>query len=79
MLGGCMAGMGLLGLAVLIGVVVGLVYLMRGPGRGRQPSTAGQTAGEDRAPAVPRERYARGEIDQAEYERRADLDHGAWA
>ena len=73
MMGGCMAGMGLTGLAgllLLAGLAVGLVYLARGVGRGAQASTVGYGAVEDRALALLRERYARGEIDQAEYERR---------
>lgn len=83
MMGGCMAGMGqlgLLGLTLLIGLIVGLGGLVRGLGRGRPLLAAGHAAGEDRALAVLRERYARGEIDQAEYERRrAALGDGEWA
>jgi putative membrane protein len=72
-MGGCMAGMGmmgLLGLLLLAGLVAGLVYLARGFGRGRQTVTAGDGAGEDHALTVLRERYARGEVDHEEYERR---------
>lgn len=83
MMGGCGVGMGLmglLGLLLLAGLVAGLVYLTRGLGRGRQTVTAGGGADEDRALTVLRERYARGEVDHAEYEqRRAALGDREWA
>ena len=72
-MGGCMAGMGLLGLLgllLLAGSVAGLVSLARGSGRGGQTVTTGGGADEDRALTVLRERYARGELDHAEYEQR---------
>lgn len=83
-MGGCMAGMGLmglLGLLLLVGLVAGLVYLARGVGRGARAVTAGHGADEDRALALLRERYARGEIDHAEYEqrRRALTSEPEWA
>ncbi len=65
MMGGCMAGMGVLWLALtlalLAGMTAAIIYLVRKGGR---------TAGEDRALALLRERFARGEIDRAEYEER---------
>jgi putative membrane protein len=73
MMGGCMAGMGAMGpfgLALLAGLAAGLVYLARGVGGGARAVAAGSGAGEDRALALLRERYARGEIDAAEYEQR---------
>lgn len=73
MMGGCAGMMGLpgtFGLVLLVGLVAGLVYLARDFGRGGQASTAWHGAEEDRALALLRERYARGEIDQAEYDRR---------
>ncbi len=83
MMGGCVAGMGLaglLGLALLAGLVMGLVYLARGSDRGGRALTAGHGAGADHALTVLRERYARSEVDHAEYERRrAALGDGEWA
>ena len=53
----------------MAGVVAVIVYAIRGFTRGQHPSTSdGPT--EDRALAVLRERYARGEIDHTEYEER---------
>lgn len=83
MMGGCVAGMGLMGLVglvVLLGAIAGLAYLVRGTGRGGQTGLTGQGAPEDRALALLRERYARGEVDHAEYERRrAALGEPEWA
>ncbi len=82
-MGGCVAGMGmmgLLGLLLLAGLVASLFYLARGFGRGGQAVTAGAGAGEDHALTVLRERYARGEVDHAEYERRlVALGEREWA
>ena len=62
MMGGCMTAMGVLGLVLALALLAGAVavssYLGRRAGR------------EDRALAVLRERFARGEIDRAEYEER---------
>ncbi len=85
MMGGCM-GMGLLGmvfiLALLAGVIAAIVYFARGAGRGERMPDGSRGVTEDRALAALRERYARGEIDRAEYEeRRAVLSSGdmGWA
>lgn len=74
MIGGCSLGMGLVGpamLALLGGLLGGAVLRWRAsdPG-GRAPVAAG--VAEDGALALLRERFARGEIDQSEYERRRD-------
>ena len=70
----CMASMGLLGMgltfALLAGVIAAIVYLVRGMGRGERTSSTAHAVVEDRALAVLRERYARGEIDRPEYEER---------
>lgn len=83
MMGDCIAGMGLLGLAgfvPLVGLAASLVYLARGFGRGGRAVMAGDGGDEDRALALLRERYARGEIDHAEYEqRRVALGDREWA
>lgn len=85
MMGGCMAGMGLLGLlglALLVGAIAGVVYLAGGFGRSGRPSRTIRGGADDRALTVLRERFARGKIDRAEYEeRRATLAPGEaeWA
>ncbi len=69
MMGGCLAGMGLMGLAalaLLAAAVAGFVYLLRTTRAGG----GAPAVGEDRALALLRERYARGEIDHTEYEER---------
>ncbi len=53
---------------VLVGIVFGVVYLMRHFGGLGPVSGAGQAEG--RALAILRERYAKGEIDSAEYDER---------
>ena len=50
-------------------IIVGLVWLVMWVS-GRGPAGRGRTASEDRALTVLRERYARGEIDEAEFEER---------
>jgi putative membrane protein len=50
-------------LLIVLGIVVLAKWLFGGAGGGRGP-------GEDRALSILRERYARGEIDKAEFEAR---------
>lgn len=76
---GPMAGggllMGLTGLLVLVALVAAGVWLVRTAGRPGERGGSGS-----RAAAVLAERYARGEIDDDEYERRRrilDGDHPA--
>ncbi len=85
MMGGCPGMMGV-GILLLLGLVAGVIaavlYVARGAGRGAPVPTAARAAGEDRALATLRERFAHGEIDRAEYEeRRAALAAGEmeWA
>lgn len=73
--GACMSGMG--GMAAFVGafwvaVIAGIVYIARRIGRGPQLTTAGGPTGGagDAASAILRDRFARGEIDRAEYEER---------
>ncbi len=80
MMGGYMGGWGwgVVGLAVMLlfwGGVIGLVvYGARDFGRGVSTPVSARNATADRAPALLRERFARGEIDRTEYEdRRATL------
>jgi len=61
---------GLGGLLVLVLLVAGGVYLIRAIDRKDVPGTPTQAKQEDSALQVLRERYARGEIDHNEYERR---------
>jgi len=65
MMGGCMTAMGVLGLVLALGLLAGAVAVVSHLGR-----RAGRAGHEDRALAVLRERFARGEIDRAEYEER---------
>lgn len=73
MMGSCMTGMGPFWLLSILGVVgaggLAAVFLHRGAGL---PMTvaASSPAGEDRALGTLRDRFARGEIDRAEYEER---------
>jgi putative membrane protein len=69
------AGMGwgwLFGLLLLAGIVALIVLIVRltADGSRRSGSTQEQDAGRQRARAILDERYARGEIDTAEYEER---------
>ena len=58
---GMMAIWWLLGLAVLVVIIWGVVRVAGSPGMGR---------GDDSPEAILRRRYARGEVDREEYERR---------
>ena len=72
-MGACPLGMGLVGPTLLVllgGLIGGAVLRWREPAPGRGASGVAVDATEDRAMALLRERFARGEIDQAEYERR---------
>ena len=64
-----------LNVGVIVLIVVGIRWLIRNTGAGSgAPSAPGQTAtGQDAAMAVLRERFARGEIDAAEFEERQRL------
>ena len=53
----------------MAGVIVAILGAIRGFTHSAHPAIPGQTV-EDRALAVLRERYARGEIDHAEYDDR---------
>jgi len=53
---------------ILVGIVLGVIYLMRHFGGLGPVSGAGQAEG--RALAMLKERYAKGEIDSAEYDER---------
>ena len=60
------------GLLVLVLLVVGGVYLFRALDRREAPNTRTQPTAEDGALQLLRERYARGEIDHDEYQRRKE-------
>jgi putative membrane protein len=53
-----------------IAVIVGIVLLLRAVASDSRPSAARSRPAEDRALEILRERYARGEIDHDDYERR---------
>ncbi len=68
--------MGLFWLAVVVGFVVLVVYLVRRPGQSPQhpPYGGGEAGTRSSALQILEERYARGDIDQEEFLRRkADL------
>jgi putative membrane protein len=75
MMGGMMMGGGLimmiLFIAVIAVVVVLVVKWIGGPGHSHRPGATGPTGGE--ALDILRERFARGEIDAAEFEERKRL------
>ena len=58
---------GLLHLLVWAAVIVGVVSLIRA---GRDRRSASSAGGQDRSCEILRERYARGEIDQGEFDTR---------
>jgi putative membrane protein len=60
-------GMMFISLIVLALIVVGIVFVVRSPSQGAQPP---QTPVASRALDLLDERFARGEIDQSEYEER---------
>ena len=67
--GGFGFGHGLFGLLFWLVVVVAVVWAIRGTWRG--PSGQGRDAGDGKNPMeILEERYARGEIDREEFERR---------
>lgn len=81
MMGDGMVGaglMGLFGLLLLVGLIAGLLYLAWSFGRGSRALTTEHGADEDRALALLRGRYARGEIDHGEYEQRRTALANEW-
>ncbi len=76
MMGGCATGwgwglLGLVGMLAFWVLVVGLiVYAVRGFGHTGPTLVASRGATGDRALTLLRERFARGEIDEEEYQRR---------
>lgn len=72
--GGMMTMMGIFWLLLVVLIVLGIVYLARALNLGQMFKTEGGATAEDKALALARERYARGEIDKDEFERlRRDL------
>lgn len=72
LIGGGLMGGGLLWLLVLIAIPVA-VYAFASAGGGRKHARrAGTDRSADRPKAILRERYARGELSEEEYERRRD-------
>lgn len=63
--------MGLVVAGVIVAIIYAIVYAVRGASR-MGGSDVPPGVGEDRALATLRERYARGEIDHAEYEERRE-------
>lgn len=63
---------GLAGLLLLVLLVVGGVYLFRALDRKDATSTPAEAKRDDGALQVLRERYARGEIDHDEFQRRKE-------
>lgn len=55
---------------IVVGIIAGVIYLVR---RSDGAGTASSHAGQDRALALLKERYARGEIDSAEFTERKRL------
>lgn len=56
---------------ILVGIIAGIIYLLRLFGGNVLPS--GSSAGSDRPMAILKERFARGEIDSKEFEERRKL------
>ncbi len=67
-----MMGFGLLGffliLVLLIGLIAGAVFLLRGLSPGLNQSSSGEISTGESAKQILDERYARGEISKPEYE-----------
>jgi putative membrane protein len=74
-MGGMMAGWALLWLVlIVVGVVIILYVVIRLTGNGiRRPRGEGQLEAASAARRILDERFARGEIDAEEYQRRRDL------
>lgn len=75
MMGACIGGLGSMTTfmgAFWVAVIAGLVYIARLGGRGPQLTTAGGLVvrTNDAALTILRDRFARGELDRAEYEER---------
>lgn len=58
---------------VLVAIVAGVLYLLRMAGWQHPLHTSNQTNSDDRALSILKERFAKGEIDSAEFEERKRL------
>lgn len=66
--GGMMTMMGIFWLLLVVLIVLGIVYLARALNLGQMFKTEGSAPAEDKALALARERYAKGEINKEEFE-----------